>query len=810
MLGKKGREYQSIRCKQTVRPIRMGFCVSTSKVRSVREAIGFNTCLWGGMYNPLIPINGIGHSKDKLAGLEDLIRGFDIDILVNLTEEAVPNKIVAAFGNRLITREKFLEEKKQRQFFKWGLSIAPALYNYSLYHIRRPESANKGFYPGKTNDAKLRLFAETLWGFYPKEVWVDFEDQYCSSTQASKSDPTLSNMIGRERDRFSPIEFSAYDLNCSRGYGGYSSHVVYVGDYTKLNDLVDFWNIRAAGCRLVFVPTSAYRQTLKVLKKFIPAGNYKINENIVNRVDIQKSISISESSFEEVLTWLKDQKCGQSVARTWKPRWSGREAPLFTLEDESQVGTPVNTSSDQELTLAGKSLAPIKVQRPSFLEGRPPSSDHKLWAVDLDVAQSWDNEYFTALPNGDVFRFLARYRYSYGKEEDLRLGRRGITAFIDPLDSTIRLNPITVEEVFRNFFSNAKFKILQNPAGRYAEGIIEFMGGLDGCRILKSSGARKAIKELGSNKRLTSDVITELENIIKRVEDRKHTTKDLSKLRSVITTTLPKDTKALSRVQIVRMIRQAQKPEDKELWVGGEQGLEAERCFDLLLSQQIIRPGLTFQCQGCGKREWYTVKEFGEEFQCKYCLHEQPLPNLDKLDWEYKLNGLFSLPNSGEGSIPVCLSLWALQHVLHMDSCKYITCRELMDNTSNRKHEFDFAVIATARWHGGYHLVLGEARDQVPYTKDEIGKLERIASRMEKKPMLCFSALREDFSDEEKKEFKKLTKKGYKVIALTRKELDPYSLHERFKEPNSRYHESLESLQQCSYWANVDKDETFQ
>ena len=39
-----------------LRPIRIGYLVNSSDMESVRQIMRVNACLWGGQYNPIIPI----------------------------------------------------------------------------------------------------------------------------------------------------------------------------------------------------------------------------------------------------------------------------------------------------------------------------------------------------------------------------------------------------------------------------------------------------------------------------------------------------------------------------------------------------------------------------------------------------------------------------------------------------------------------------------------------------------------------------------------------------------------------------------
>jgi len=66
---------------QYSRPIRIAFLVNKN---SFLDAIQFNTSLWGGIYNPIIPINK-NQSKIEKQNIINILNNFDADLIVNLT-----------------------------------------------------------------------------------------------------------------------------------------------------------------------------------------------------------------------------------------------------------------------------------------------------------------------------------------------------------------------------------------------------------------------------------------------------------------------------------------------------------------------------------------------------------------------------------------------------------------------------------------------------------------------------------------------------------------------------------------------------
>src|ERR1700760_2281529 len=95
------------------RPIRIGFLVNPRSFASVRRCLRLNTCLWGGIYNPIIPVFDRAPDRWRLLHFRprglDIARGymrfFEPDVIV----EAEPG-----LGSKVgwVPGERFIEAKR--------------------------------------------------------------------------------------------------------------------------------------------------------------------------------------------------------------------------------------------------------------------------------------------------------------------------------------------------------------------------------------------------------------------------------------------------------------------------------------------------------------------------------------------------------------------------------------------------------------------------------------------------------------------------------------------------------------------------
>lgn len=222
--------------------------------------------------------------------------------------------------------------------------------------------------------------------------------------------------------------------------------------------------------------------------------------------------------------------------------------------------------------------------------------------------------------------------------------------------------------------------------------------------------------------------------------------------------------------------------------------LTPEVAIDHLFEKNVFRVGLKLQCKKCGKNDWYHLTEFDVNFTCRYCFEKQHIGSLDGFggkEWHYKPDGVFMIRNAGEGSLSVILALWRLDHLVHSNNFKFITSKNIEGIPDA---EIDFVAVCTSHFQMGTVIILGEARNYVDFSGKNVTKLMEVASRFEQKPYLCFATLKDEFSDKEIKQLKRVLKKGYGLIPLTRLDLDQYDMYDRFDALRDQYAVTIEDF----------------
>ncbi len=754
---------ESIHIHQRLRPSRYAFLVNDGDLTAALQSVSLNTALWGGVYNAIVPST----PPDICRGL---LKAFDPDWIVNLSDSSSVDELFARYEDRFLSPSQLVmtNDNTGRRRLSVGFNILPLIrYVHETDSRLTAESSRAAIVTAEEVGGwpEFAAFAYGSFRWLP-ELDVNFEEVYRSGLWAQSVDlPELSPPTDGNK-LLLPLEFTRYGLRVHRERARLSSHVIFIGDHRCFADLVDFWNIRASGRTAVFVPVTDYRAFDPLIRLVAQGGRYPINQHIENQADLQKGPSLSDTAFTTVCDWIASKDLG--VLSRHSPR------PRFGMEIEGYVGDirvgEIRATENEEFSiLQNGRMTPVKLISPPYLNTDNPEIGQFSWSVELGMSGAYNNpEFMFSFPNEPAVEVVVR-RALLAAPDECRLGRRGIVLQQDWVRSTMHLMPVRTEEVFHALFRQVGFKVEPSLPGRYAEQIIKKMGSLHlDCRVFKIRGVREILDRLGDGSTLTRGNIYQ-----------------------AVTSVTPDQYGQNWRADLYS---------DLVLRHGQARLLEFGTIFDVLLEKRILRPGLNFRCQTCLKKDWYHISEFAEEYTCRFCFTTQRVDFGSANQWQFKSDGLFRIPDSAQGSVAVILSLWRFEQLAHAKG-SYVASRNLCAIDSERRYEIDYAYIVTSD--ASYDIVLGQASRFGDFTDDEVQKLVEVSDRFPQRPYLTFSTLKDSYSNAEKTRLRGLAARGYRVIALTREELDPYDLVARFDQSSQLYARGLQKLSENTLRLNV-------
>jgi hypothetical protein len=530
---------------------------------------------------------------------------------------------------------------------------------------------------------------------------------------------------------------------------------VFAGDPLELDGLIDFWNLRASGNEVLFVPIRHYSGFEPFVRELFKAPDPSFQRPA-------RKICFSRSSTEEARRTFADWFASLFAEPGAQPARSCVSADYWKAES-----TRINKYIYRE---ESETLAPIVEGRfqyqtvfPEWLRPRQPTLEEKyLYVAPAFRGLYHDHDYLVDFPRDPgIEDGIRKWWGANGRITD-----EGLALLRSPLHRQVHIRLPTGEEAIEAIFLARNMRIKLSEPGHVAKQIIKRLGGIDRCRIFKV----KAVRE-------TLDLLN--------------------------------DSKARPLQEILKTIGQSLPQGVADLYVEPEKPIgryQAGEVLALMHKLGMVQQGWRLQCGTCSMYEWYAVSDVGNDFECRWCFTKHATPQLVRnpaVSFEYRANGLYLAHQKMKGSVPVITSLWRFVNSGgHFDENVFTTNIEVEDNAGQGKPlgELDFVVLMP-RPAGldEYKLVLGEARGANDYGECDVRTIREVADRfgkdfVAKHVCLCFSTLKDAFLESEKQVLRGLVKEGYEVIPLTRLDLDPYDLHERFKGLPNQYFQTLEQF----------------
>jgi hypothetical protein len=207
--------------------------------RAARDPASWSTCLWGGLFNPIIPIEDRDFS-DKL------IRTFGVDVLIPVAAtafvDAYPHLHLRMWGGGVF--------KDRRSEF---VDIRHAVRRAAS--ARAPLKLSAFVRPIWLPDDPMSAMLSALFGRYPspEEITLNYVAGIRSLLAMLDRPIDQDDAIPAELSgAISPIDFTAFDLSWRHEWHGWLDPGIVLGDATDFDDLLLFWNLRAAGVTMSF------------------------------------------------------------------------------------------------------------------------------------------------------------------------------------------------------------------------------------------------------------------------------------------------------------------------------------------------------------------------------------------------------------------------------------------------------------------------------------------------------------------------------------------------------------------------------
>lgn len=744
----------------------MGFLVQEGDVEGLVKSAGINTLLWGGIYNPIIPISS---KNERFAN--QLLKIFNVEVLYKVSETNEVNafydkhpflKAPNHFDGDIFNEDRF--SKKNSIGYLDSLNIVNLYWEKEFRDKPKGYKSNCLFLDWDDLDKYSNLFSISF-GYFTEayNLKEDYQNAFEKGLKAKRNLlSTTTNLPDDLHQSITPITATSLELN---GYGGsFKEDGIYIGKEDCFTDLINFWNLRASGKNIEFLS----QNDLPKFKDFIQQYLNKLDKAPNLHPNITEYIYVySQDNYKKATSLIKNfhiKSKSFCFANCSKESWNGLNIKprKFYFDTEDSIANVEKIYDSYNLSLA--------LPQKKFLSGINYPSQSLV--VEINPLSDFEHPNHTfKLP------FIRELNEFYSREScvdpsKLRISKEGIGLIIKTGDNQLSARPIKHENVIDKLFELAGYKAEINQAGLLAKQIIRNMReehSLEACRVFKIRGVRNLLRQLKTKEKILWSNATKI--IWNEGQFKKH-----QKL----------------------YIETRDKPK-----------LSTQSTLNYLIKKNILSPKLNFRyrffsktdfkCRNCGLKNRILWKEYEGRYICPYCKQEDSMPQYIMEDvqgvvnkyFNFSKSGLFTKDNNQEGAIPVILTLLTLKRIVNNGSLFYAPSMNLKGCGINC--EIDFTVINTK--YNKTEVGIGECKskgskngERADIDRTTVENLKHIQESINKLGIDCyiiFSKTNEAFKNTELDLFKQLDNENRKFILLTNQELEEYEPYWHLEETNN-------------------------
>lgn len=745
------------------RPLKLAYLIDPNSAKQVREAIRLSSTLWGGDYFPILPLykrmpNTWREKPLRTPVARDVILGyiesFDPDVFVQLSKE-VP-AYITQLGIQVVKPDEIwnvLDDKTYKRLSpKFGIGI------YELFNDVFDEHFKfKAKYPIKVLLPKLpkefALFWASLFGEIHPKVMPLLKEQYFEpleiETPAFKVTELKNFMRGNV---LFPRRITQHKLTSYGGRSFRGNACVYFLDATKTEDIVDFWNLRSLGRRVLplpkqFISSNEFRD---VVIGFLKSHRvpWPHNPQVCDQASFIRSRNCMMEEMQEYAKSLDikpkvedSSKDPFFILQHWYPRiWSE-----WAREKDGAVPVDVYSEEEDSSEIADKKDLKFRPLLPKFADthayhGEPRCANEvsfRFYGSDEYIAEVYPKS------SGDNFIRVISGMTSF--RDDWRIGRNGLVKLVKDKFTETKEIPLA-EKVFFAWLEDLGWKPELSTPGILAKQIFKQLEGHP--LVLRNENLLGLLEHMNGG-------------LVHRdgspVEDNKiNHDRDL----------------AVGEVKTR---------------LGAISGSKGEGLYDYLLSRNVFKLGASVPCPHCRRSSWYALENIRDVLSCPLCLNNFPsVGNLDGSSWSYKTAGPFSVPNYADGAYAVLLT------VEFFDEHRMVTLRltpsvSFSAESPDKKYlEADIGAFWQESIYGEREegLLFAECKTYNKFAKKDFDRMKYLAKTFPG-AVLIFSTLRKSLTSEEIAGITRIAKTGRKywkperpinpVLVLTGTELLHYS-----------------------------------
>lgn len=760
------------------RPMKIAFLVKEGDIDALVKVAGINTLLWGGIYNPIIPV-----SSNNRKYVTQLLKVFNVDVLYKVSDtpeiDAIYKEYPYLRDPSFMGEKIFYEDwhsKKNVLAYLDTSNIINLYWEKEFKDSRKSEKSNCVLIDWDATDKLSSLFS-LVFGYFPNtyNLKKNFRVAFLKGLKSHEKKLTSSDNLDKELIKLiTPIETTSLELNGSSGC--LKEDGIYIGEEDNFTDLINFWNLRASGINIKFLPKNSFAKFKDYIQAHLSILDKIPNRNPSSKESVYVYYQSDPKEISELLRKLHLKNKDFCLSFCSESLWDGLNIRprSFCFKYERSFANIEKTSDSYNMSFT-------MPEKKFLTEGFDPQQ-----SLVVEIKSYSDYLY----PNHTLtLPYLYQLNEFYSREicfdpDTLRVNQDGISVIIKTNEDHLQLHPIPYEKIIKEIFKLASYKAETNQSGLLTRQIISSMreeNSLEACRVFKIKGVRTLLRQLKVDTKI-------------KWSEAKKTIWDKG---------------------------QFKKYEKLFIEARDKQKLDTQSTINFLIKKNILSPKLIFwhrfftkrdfKCRNCGLvNEKIKLINYEDNYSCSYCNHKFSMPQYIVEDiqgvvndyFTFSKSGLFRKNNNQEGAIPVILSLLTLKRVLPNGELFYSTAMNLEGDI---KCEIDFCVINI--WLNKFEIGIAECksegkRDENKEDIDEkdLNNLKHLQDKLNELGMDCYIIISKTSATFKKPELtliKQLKKENRKFVLFTNKELEPYEPYWELEETENlpiKYPHSMEDM----------------
>ena len=722
-----------------LRPLRLAFLVRLGDREGLVRVLEANTCLWGGMYNGIIPCFNKTPRWWTDGPLEkpsarDIIHGyldaFEPDFVV-YTDPTLRSRVDLPDW-QVISLDEVMKGDEDREI-QYGLPVTKYYRHLFKEEFKFQRSRRiPVFLPKGGNKDRPDAFIAAVFGIFPSQKpFSSYRNQFQELFEPAELEVTCENLL-RLQDGLFPLNVGSFRLErLPRGWS--NDRTLFLMDPSRPQDVVDYWNLQALGWEIQAVPVRwsvELAEALKLRAQEIHRPS-KQNPNIWYSTNILKSRSVSEDVLKSFCSMLyfpspKEGHGAFSIQSRYPRIWDE-----WAREHDGSVRPEVHWEAQRESVFASNRRISFSRVSPDFVTDYGFGSTPR-WANVLNFHHfSGTGEFSTCFPEdiGDcdsLFRDAGLQKTSVTSE--------GITVRCAHPRELVHCELPSPESLVQTWLRNRKIKMRVSSAGSTARELVRMIGGPSAANLFNREGIVRLFDRMAMG----------------MVED---DTDDSIRRR-------PKG-RAVSAGELFGILQKAH----------AKRPSTAESHLHALLREKIIRVGILIECSKCGQRNWYALDDLQDNLKCERCLQPFPFPAAHpgkECLWSYRVQGPFATEGFARGAYTVTLLLRLLLDHFNCDINTWLPGVEIAWGEVQVEADLlGFFGCEPQFGHRHVWMFLAECKSFGNFEKKDFDRAKKM---MERFPgaVFCFAALKANFEGAEKRAMAKLALWGRKTIAKER------------------------------------------